>query len=219
MYMLNLLFTWPAGGIGNGRFVDYSVSPGQTPLQTSKVWLQLTDLNGKAVADPTVTNQRNPLNPNWFAPGWAPDSLGPNTKWTPIGDDGSLLLSKASSPGPGYICVRYAPAPAVSPLVNPQLSSNVMFGREPKALQKFSSPFTIPTGDVQTNCTVFATPLLSPNTPLVNPFAWFVTLNQIVNAPSPGPISYHFEFLVGAVVGAGGLTYTFSHDPEMDVSA
>jgi hypothetical protein len=212
MYMLNLLFTWPGGEVGNGRFVDYSVSSG-TPLQTSKVWLQLTDLNGIAVPDPPVTNSNSP---NRFAP-WTPDNLGLNTKWTPIGDDGSLLLSKAS--GPGYICVRYAPAPGVSPLVNPQLSSIVMFGREPKALQKFSSPFTIPTGHVQTNCTVFGTPLLSPNTPLVSPFAWFVTLNQIVNAPSPGPISYHFEFLVGAVVEATSLTYTFSHDPEMDVSA
>jgi hypothetical protein len=209
MYLLNLLFAWPTTP-GDGRFLSYEED--QMPLETSKTWMQLVNTRGGAAQDPTVTNASLP---NPFAP-WAPDNLTSGTQWQDVGQDGSLLLSKSSNPG--YIAIRVAPTSAAPTNSTVTLNYFVVFGREPRALQLYASPFNIATGVNP----VFTTGPFIPNNGGTQ-IAWFYALGPIVNAPTTGSLGYHFEFMVGANVsvtqGATTTVYAFSHDPEMDVSS
>jgi hypothetical protein len=225
MYMLNVLFDLTDT---DGRFMEYNDTKNNpNVLGHSKAWLQLvnsagqpmqpTDVNGNIIAPNTGGAPSNP-----FAPAWTPDALPAcpgGQQWQEVGQDGSLLLSKSSNPG--YICVRYAYNPSSTTPIgsSPSLRMTVTFGREPKANQVFSSPFTLGWGGTTSVCTVFSS--VSPDFQGPNSSsAWFFALGPLVNAPAPGPTAHHYEFQVATTyANAGQVSATYGHDPEMDVSS
>ncbi|HXB75365.1 MAG TPA: hypothetical protein VNY05_44445 [Candidatus Acidoferrales bacterium] len=190
----------------DGRFQDYSeTSSGNNVLTHSKVWLQLFNSSG-IPTDPTLPTppSTDPCNP--FSP-WTPDNLASGQQWKALAQDGSILLSKAN---PGHIGVRIV---TNSPEIT-VVEIAAVFGREPRAYQPYSSPFTLNRGSSLLVCCVFVTTNIAAN----SGSAWYLDLGPIANAPAASSVSlsHHYDFTVAASVNNG--SYTFGHDPEMDVT-
>lgn len=195
MFLLNLMFD----ATTTGRFSDDD--PTQTnPLLRSKVWLQLT-----GGADPS----------NVSDPAFNPESLPAGLSWTPLSSDGSLLASARTPPFSGatvppFLAVRVAPVSPYS--ADTDFHVAIIFGREPRAIQPFASPFTLNNAAGGSSCAIFDYGDLTVPS---GQTGLYLPLRPIANAPAGPSMSHHYEFQVGLIVDDGAFTY--GHDPEMDV--
>jgi hypothetical protein len=195
VYLLNLMFDVTET---DGRFS--SDDPSQTnPLLRSKVWLQLT-----GGADPSNVSMTT----------FNPESLASGLSWTPLSSDGSLLTSAGTPPFSGatvppVLAVRIAPVSALAAA----LHVAVIFGREPRSIQPFASPFTLDDTPSGATCAVFDYGDLAIPT---GQTGLYLPLRPIANKPSGTSVSHHYEFEIGLIVNDG--VFTFGHDPEVDVS-
>jgi hypothetical protein len=197
VYMLNLMFD---PNQTDGRFA--ADVKNALPLQRSKVWLEL--LGG---ADPT----------NIASTTFNPEQLASGLSWSPVDPDGSLLTSKNVAPFTGatvppFLAVRIAPVAGAALPANTTFTITVIFGREPRALQPYASPFTLTNTTSGSNCAVFN--LGNLTIPSGQSGVYF-PLRPITNSPAGKSIAHHYDFQIGLIVNNG--VYTFGHDPELDV--
>lgn len=186
MYLLNLLFD-PADTSG-----QFASTPNATgPLCQSKVWLELVG------PDPTDYTNFNPEDPS--------------VSWNVLGRDTSIVIHRGTG-SPPFIAVRFAPVTAVDP--SSVLQAVVAFGREPRAPQRFASPFTMDNTPRGAICTVFS---LQDSTAPAGQIGWYFPLRPIVLAPADNNTQDRYEFTIGAIFDDGVTSY--GRDPQMDVSS
>ena len=186
MFMYNLLFNF---GNNDGTFDDLQ---GAGPLQQSKHWLRLPNLDPGAVFNPEGVNPAqwgNPLR-------------------------GTLLIPHGGNVNATHaIGLRIAPTPASAGALaaDATLDIAVAFGRPTVAAQNFASPF-----EDAANATL-ATFIQRGMVRAVGVTGWFLRLSAIKKQPPDPNVTHRYEFAVGVIVNSGGLVRTYGEDPEFDI--
>jgi hypothetical protein len=216
MYLMNFLFDFDH----SDSFFSASQAPpagSVTPAElfNSKAWLKLN--SGGVVPEPATPVGFNP-------------EPGP---WNVIGDmdTAGLLIPKnlvgAGAVDDSSIGVRIALDPTSASALpitlgaaGATLSLCVCFGSPTQRGQKQASPFgnarARPPRPVQS--TFIFPPITSNQVDNAgNPVSWYFPLSVIDLRPAASRV-HRYEFAVGIIVNAGGVTHHYSHDPEMDVS-